>query len=299
MTRSPADREPFPRREAGREGGQPALAESPLTAPDFQRLTAVSSDIMARLETYAALLEKWQPRINLVGPATLRDRWRRHFLDSAQLLPLLPEATERLVDLGSGAGFPGLALAILGVPDVHLIESDQRKVAFLRAVSAATATTEQINKRLPHRAPNSAHRSRGAPGPPQWCSLRPLQSGNGPEAQPDPKHLKRSRRPEPQGTRGDPPHWRTKAWRALAKSQGLCKSHSELDRHVVLEATDVAKPPFVNQHAVHTEHSQLPPPTKGGLSELSLATSQCAMTKRSTVARRACGSFNQPCANKL
>ncbi len=145
MTRSPADREPFPRREAGREGGQPALAESPLTAPDFQRLTAVSSDIMARLETYAALLEKWQPRINLVGPATLRDRWRRHFLDSAQLLPLLPEATERLVDLGSGAGFPGLALAILGVPDVHLIESDQRKVAFLRAVSAATATRITIH----------------------------------------------------------------------------------------------------------------------------------------------------------
>ena len=145
MTRHPNDPEAFPRRGAGHEDGQRLPTEGPLTMQEFQRLTAVSSDILARLETYATLLEKWQPRINLVGPATLRDRWRRHFLDSAQLLPLLPESTKRLIDLGSGAGFPGLVLAILGVPDVHLIESDQRKVAFLRAVSAATATRITIH----------------------------------------------------------------------------------------------------------------------------------------------------------
>ncbi len=118
----------------------PLAEPPPLTAEAFQAATAVSRETLARLRTYLALLEKWQPRINLVGAATLRDPWRRHFLDSAQLAPLLPESTRTLVDLGSGAGFPGLVLAILGVPDVHLIESDHRKVAFLREVAAATAT---------------------------------------------------------------------------------------------------------------------------------------------------------------
>lgn len=112
----------------------------PLTVDAFQAAAAVSRETLDRLQTYLALLRKWQPRINLVGAATLRDPWRRHFLDSAQLVPLLPESTQTLVDLGSGAGFPGLVMAILGVPDVHLIESDQRKVAFLREVAAATAT---------------------------------------------------------------------------------------------------------------------------------------------------------------
>lgn len=118
---------------------------TPLTADDFHSLTAVSRETLARLEAYAALLARWQSRINLVGPATLRNPWRRHFLDSAQLLPYLPESTRRLADLGSGAGFPGLVLAIMGVPDVHLIESDQRKVAFLRAVAGETGTPVTIH----------------------------------------------------------------------------------------------------------------------------------------------------------
>ena len=75
----------------------------------------VSRETLQRLETYAALLVKWQAKINLVGPATLPDLWRRHFLDSAQLLPLLPPASGTLVDLGSGAGFPGLVLAIMTI----------------------------------------------------------------------------------------------------------------------------------------------------------------------------------------
>ena len=112
----------------------------PLTPTAFQDETSVSRETLERLATYLALLRKWQPRINLVGAATLHDPWRRHFLDSAQLIPLLLESTRTLVDLGSGAGFPGLVLAILGVPDVHLIESDHRKVAFLREAAAATGT---------------------------------------------------------------------------------------------------------------------------------------------------------------
>lgn len=118
----------------------PTPEPAPLSAAAFQEAANVSRETLAKLSTYLALLEKWQPRINLVGSATLKDPWRRHFLDSAQLVPLLPESTQTLVDLGSGAGFPGLVLAILGVPDVHLIESDQRKIAFLREVAAATGT---------------------------------------------------------------------------------------------------------------------------------------------------------------
>lgn len=95
----------------------------------------VSRETLQRLATYAGLLEKWQAKINLVGPATLPELWRRHFLDSAQLLPLLPAATGSLVDLGSGAGFPGLVLAIMTDWWVHLLDSDQRKCAFLRQVA--------------------------------------------------------------------------------------------------------------------------------------------------------------------
>jgi 16S rRNA (guanine527-N7)-methyltransferase len=104
----------------------------PLTALDFAALTEVSRETLARLEAYAALLLEWSGRINLIGRSTLDDIWRRHFLDSAQLLSLIPKGARSLVDLGSGAGFPGLVLAILGVPAVELIEADSRKSAFLR-----------------------------------------------------------------------------------------------------------------------------------------------------------------------
>lgn len=101
---------------------------------------------MARLETYAALLVKWQKAINLVGPKTLPDLWRRHFLDSAQLAPLIPGGVRTLVDIGSGAGFPGLVLAIMGAaPEVHLIEADRRKAEFLRAVSRETAAPATVH----------------------------------------------------------------------------------------------------------------------------------------------------------
>lgn len=103
-----------------------------MNADAFVRETGVSRETLERLKVYVALLERWQPKINLVGPSTLRSVWRRHMFDSAQLHPLLPENCRTLLDMGSGAGFPGLVLAILGVPEVHLVESDTRKCAFLR-----------------------------------------------------------------------------------------------------------------------------------------------------------------------
>lgn len=118
-----------------------------LSAEEFQSLTGVSRETLGQLQTYAELLGKWQRAINLVSRDSMGDLWRRHMLDSAQLFPLLPKAAGRLVDLGSGAGFPGMVLAILGVPEVHLVESDARKCAFLREVSRVVGVSPHIHTR--------------------------------------------------------------------------------------------------------------------------------------------------------
>jgi 16S rRNA (guanine527-N7)-methyltransferase len=110
----------------------------PLTAAQFQAETGINDHERSRLEIYLRVLEEWRVRVNLVAYSTLKDPWRRHMLDSAQLMPLLPSGPRRIADLGSGAGFPGMVLAILGANDVHLIESDGRKCAFLEAVSRET-----------------------------------------------------------------------------------------------------------------------------------------------------------------
>jgi 16S rRNA (guanine527-N7)-methyltransferase len=95
----------------------------------------VSRETLARLELYVELLAKWQKTINLVGPATVPVLWTRHILDSAQLADLFPNY-RCWVDLGTGAGFPGLVIALLATGgadvEVHLVESDQRKASFLR-----------------------------------------------------------------------------------------------------------------------------------------------------------------------
>jgi 16S rRNA (guanine527-N7)-methyltransferase len=100
----------------------------------------VSRETIEKFSRYAALLLKWQKVINLVGESTLDDLATRHFLDSAQLIKHIPNKDIRLVDMGSGAGFPGLVLAMLGMTDVHLVESDVRKATFLREVSRETST---------------------------------------------------------------------------------------------------------------------------------------------------------------
>jgi 16S rRNA (guanine527-N7)-methyltransferase len=75
----------------------------------------------------------------------LPDLWRRHFLDSAQLYPLIPPGAHGLIDLGSGAGFPGLVLAVMGVQGVELVESDARKCAFLREAARITEAVVTIH----------------------------------------------------------------------------------------------------------------------------------------------------------
>ena len=118
--------------------------EAPLGPEGFARVFPVSRETLARLKAYSGLLVLWSARINLVGRATIADLWRRHILDSAQLYPLIPEAAQSLIDLGSGAGLPGLVLAILGVPGVELIEADSRKSAFLGEAARVTGTEVTI-----------------------------------------------------------------------------------------------------------------------------------------------------------
>lgn len=98
----------------------------------------VSRETFSRLNTYYDLLVKWQERVNLISPDTIHDIWRRHFLDSLQILPYLPETHFPIIDIGSGAGFPGMAVAIASQKTVHLIESDMKKSIFLREVARLT-----------------------------------------------------------------------------------------------------------------------------------------------------------------
>lgn len=105
----------------------------------LSEITPVSDEVWGKLQTYAQHLEHWQKTLNLVAPSTLGMLWERHILDSWQMVPLVQAGQPGLLlDFGSGAGLPGLILALAGVPDVHLVESNQRKAAFLRFAAGQT-----------------------------------------------------------------------------------------------------------------------------------------------------------------
>ena len=111
-----------------------------MTPEEFAKTADVSRETMERLRAMDAVFLEWSAKHNLVARSTIEDRWHRHYLDSAQLVPLLPEGIETLVDLGSGAGFPGLVLAAFLTERnvcVTLIESTGKKASFLRAAGEA------------------------------------------------------------------------------------------------------------------------------------------------------------------
>ena len=113
-----------------------------MSASTYESLAAAAGPVSR--ETYEAALRfqnaflKWAARINLVAPSTFSEVWRRHILDSAQLLPLAPDAT-RWVDIGSGGGFPGLILGLLlkerAGASIELVESNRKKCGFLQAMA--------------------------------------------------------------------------------------------------------------------------------------------------------------------
>ena len=121
------------------------VSTSTLSAAEFGRTADVSRETLARFEAYEDLLQHWQKRINLVSRTTLTDVWRRHFLDSLQLSKWVESGTPAL-DMGSGAGFPGMVLAIACDTPFVLAESDSRKCAFLREVRRVTDAPAEIHE---------------------------------------------------------------------------------------------------------------------------------------------------------
>ena len=116
---------------------------------DFADRVCVSREIMEKLDRYLTLVQEWNPKASLVSKAGMEDPWRRHLFDSAQLLDFLPtcpgDRRMRIMDVGSGGGFPGMVLAILcAEAEVHLIESRRKKAEFLAFASRQCATPVHV-----------------------------------------------------------------------------------------------------------------------------------------------------------
>ena len=116
---------------------------------EFQKATNVSRETLDNFKRYSQLLAEWQKKINLIGPATTENIWHRHFYDSAQLLPLIKKSGtgglgRKIMDMGSGAGFPGLVLALMGENSVYLAEPSAKRCAFLRQVMRETGAGAEI-----------------------------------------------------------------------------------------------------------------------------------------------------------
>ena len=116
---------------------------------DFCLFQNVSRETYEKFKIFEKNLVKWQSSINLVSSSTLNDIWIRHLLDSSQLYPFVQQIKGNVIDFGSGAGFPGLVLAIMGHKKVCLVESDKKKCTFLREIAMLCETDVTIyNKRI-------------------------------------------------------------------------------------------------------------------------------------------------------
>jgi 16S rRNA (guanine527-N7)-methyltransferase len=121
-----------------------------LDPQDFAALSHVSRETLARLKIYADMLVDWNARHNLVSAASLADVWRRHLWDSAQLVPLIPSSALSVIDLGSGAGFPGLVVAeiLRDRPALRIVlyEATAKKCRFLEAVARRLSLSVDIRQ---------------------------------------------------------------------------------------------------------------------------------------------------------
>ena len=105
----------------------------------------VSRETYEKFEIYFENLIKWQKSINLVSNSTLENIWIRHILDSAQLYKYTSNIKGNILDFGSGAGFPGLILAMMGNQNINLVESDERKCTFIREIARLSNTKIRIH----------------------------------------------------------------------------------------------------------------------------------------------------------
>ena len=108
------------------------------TYSGFCSYVSVSRETFEKLYIFYRTLTKWQNSINLISKSSTKHIWERHFLDSAQLYKYVKDINGNILDFGSGAGFPGLVLAIMGKKNIHLVESDYKKCVFLKEISMET-----------------------------------------------------------------------------------------------------------------------------------------------------------------
>ncbi len=129
----------------------------PFGPENFAAKTGVSRETMELIKRFDVVFLEWTRRLNLVAKSTIAERWQRHYLDSAQLSPIVPANAKSVMDFGSGAGFPGLFLALLSLSDpnakerhYYLVESVTKKCAFLRHVVADLGLTNVtvLNRRI-------------------------------------------------------------------------------------------------------------------------------------------------------
>ena len=108
------------------------------TYSGFCSYVSVSRETFEKLYIFYRTLTKWQNSINLISESSTKNIWERHILDSAQLYKYVKDINGNILDFGSGAGFPGLVLAIMGKKNIHLVESDYKKCVFLKEISMLT-----------------------------------------------------------------------------------------------------------------------------------------------------------------
>ena len=115
------------------------------TYEKFSSHVFVSRETYEKLFLFQKTLIKWQKSINLISKNTIENTWERHFLDSAQLYKFVRDIEGNIIDFGTGAGFPGMVLAIMGKNNIHLVETDHKKCVFLKEIAMLTETDITIH----------------------------------------------------------------------------------------------------------------------------------------------------------
>ena len=120
-----------------------------MSKSQFLQFYPVPHETFEKLSAYVDLLLKWNSKINLISKNTVDEVWIRHILDSAQIIKYIEDKSYRVLDVGSGAGLPGIILSILGVENITLVDSDQRKCSFLlEAARLLNLKLKVINDRV-------------------------------------------------------------------------------------------------------------------------------------------------------
>ena len=110
------------------------VKQDSFTSVEFRRIFSTSEEVISNLKEFEKILLTWNENMNLISKSTLSNIWWRHIADSAQICKFFSNKSKVLIDLGAGAGFPGLVLSIMGFPEVHLVESVGKKANFLKHV---------------------------------------------------------------------------------------------------------------------------------------------------------------------